>query len=128
MIFSKKSDSASPKRLDRRESLAGVPVLNDNVDVQTRDDGRITLVITKKRSAGFWGRFQPREMSRTVKLDELGTFVFKQINGRRNARQIVDMFARRFKLNRREAEFSVVEFIRQLVRRNAISIAMKQVP
>ena len=123
MFFSK----PPPKTFDRRQSLGGVPVLNDNVAIELREGDRVTLKVTKQRSKGFLGRFQPPVMVHTVNLDALGTFVFRQIDGRRNARQIIDAFARRFKVNRREAELSVVEFIRQLVRRNAISIAMKQV-
>ena len=70
-------------------------------------------------------RFMPPILERTVKLDELGAFVFRLIDGQRTVLQIVEAFQQRYKANRREAELSTVEFLRSLAQRRVISIAIK---
>ncbi len=70
-------------------------------------------------------RFQPPVFERRVTLDELGTFVLRQIDGRRSTRAIVDGFAARYQVSRRQAELSCVEFIRSLAARQVISILIK---
>lgn len=111
--------------IDRRRSLAGVPVQNGGVTVEEREPGRVSLVLKVSRRAGFWGRFQPAVMERTVKLDEVGTFVFRQIDGRRDVLEIVNRFVAQYRANRREAELSVTTFMRQLAERHVISIVIK---
>lgn len=115
----------APPPLDKRSSLAGIPVVNESVTSETRDDGNLTVTVSLKRGHGILARFQPRKMERPYRLDELGSFVWRQIDGKRSARKIVDAFAARYKVNRREAELSVVEFIKMLTQRQAISIVIK---
>ncbi|NQT93055.1 MAG: PqqD family protein [Lentisphaerae bacterium] len=112
-------------KIDRRRSLAGVPVRNGGVFEKERTEDGLELVIVLKRGAGFLARFQPPVMERRLKLDELGCFVFDQIDGKRNTRQIVDAFAARYGVNRREAELSCVQFLRMLAQRHAVSITVK---
>jgi hypothetical protein len=100
-------------------------VVNEGVTATDLGNGRLQVVLRMKRGTGFMARFMPPVLERTVKLDELGAFVFRQIDGRRTVLQIVDAFAQRYKANRREAELSTVEFIRALVQRQIISIAIK---
>ena len=111
--------------LGRRQSLEGIPVLNDGVTVDGREPDRLVLTIRVRRGTGYLSRFQPPVMERTVKLDELGSFVFRQVDGRRNARDIVGQFVKRYRTNRREAELSTVAFLKSLVARGALSIVIK---
>lgn len=111
--------------LDRRQSLASVPVLNEGVSSREGDAARIIVTIRQRRRSGFIGRFQPPVLERTVKLDELGSFVFRQIDNSKNTGAIIDAFSDRYKINRREATLSTVEFLKSLVKRGVISIAVK---
>ncbi|MDD5678861.1 MAG: PqqD family protein [Kiritimatiellae bacterium] len=111
--------------LDRRRSLDGVPVLNEGVSSSRGDADRVIITIRRPRRAGLMGRFQPAVIERTVKLDELGSFVFRQIDNSKNARAIIDAFVGRYQLNRREATLSTVAFLKSLVKRGVISIAVK---
>lgn len=113
-----------PPPIDRRQSLAGIPVLNPGVRIDPGEE-RDIVVVKLQRGKGFWSRFQPAVMERTIKLDELGTYVLRQIDGRRPVLAIVDAFTARFKLNRRESELSTVTFLRSLAERRAISIIIK---
>ena len=118
---------AKPPVINREQSLAGIPMVNEGVRAQPRegDAARLELVIRLRRGGGFLARFMPPTLERRVKLDELGSFVFQQIDGQRNVREMVDAFLARYRVNRREAELSTVEFIRSLAQRQAISIVIR---
>ncbi len=116
--------SSSPPPIDRRQSLAGIPVLNPGVEVTPRDDDRVTVTVVRQRGSGFLARFQPPIIRRSFKLDELGTYVVRLIDGERTVLQIIERFVRDHRVNRREAELSVVQFIRMLTQRNVISIVI----
>lgn len=111
--------------IDRRRSLAGIPVLNPGVAVEEAEDGLLVAKVKLKRGTGFFARFQPAVMERNVELDELGSFVLGEINGKRTTRDIVNAFAKRYSVNRREAELSCVAFLRSLAQRRVISVAIK---
>lgn len=114
---------ASP--LSRKRSLDGIPVVNPGVTAEGPVDGRLTLTIRRPRSPGWLARFQPPVLQRRVKLDEIGSFVFSQIDGTRSTRDIIGLLADRYRLNRREAELSGVEFLKALVRRQVVSLAIQ---
>ncbi len=114
-----------PPTLDRRQSLDAVPVLNGGFTPATRADGAIDLVIRAPRRKSLLSRFMPAEVEQRFKLDELGTFVYGQIDGIRTVEQIMAAFTARFRLNKRETEISVAAFLRLLGERKIISIVIK---
>ena len=111
--------------IDRRRSLTGIPVVNNGVATTEVAPGRIDIVARRPRGKGFLARFQPAVLERTVKLDEMGTFVYRQIDGRRDVLAIIDIFMGRHRTNRREAELSVAAFLKSLAERRVISIVIK---
>jgi hypothetical protein len=120
-MFGRKGEPA----IDRRRSLTGIPMVSEDVIVRDEEPDRVSLVVRRRRGTGFLARFQPAIMERKVKLDELGTFVFRLIDGQRPVRQIIDRFAEHSKVNRREAELSTVAFLKSLAERNVIAIVIK---
>ncbi len=112
-------------QIDRRRSLEGVPVRNDGVTVADNGQGRIKVILRRRRGNGFLARWQPEVIERAVKLDELGAFVFGLVDSRRTVLEIIDAFVERYRTNRREAELSTVAFLRSLVERGYISIAIR---
>ena len=113
------------KPVDRKRSLAGVPVLNEGVRCADNGPDRVKVTVRIRRGHGFLARFQPPVMERNVELDELGTFVLRQIDGERTASEIIDVFRERYGVNRREAELSCVAFLKSLLSRQVISIGVK---
>jgi hypothetical protein len=110
--------------IDRRRSLEAIPVLNQEVSVARMDNDRVILTVRLTRGTGLLSRFQPPIMKRNVKLDAVGTFVFHQIDGKRTTRDIIDVFIDRYRVNRREAELSCVQFLKSLAIRRVISIVV----
>jgi len=62
--------------------------------------------------------------SRKIVLDELGTFVWERCDGQTTVRDLIGIFAERYKLGRREAEVSLTEYLRTLAKRGLIGIAV----
>ena len=110
--------------LDRRQSLNGIPVLHEDVSIATGEKGNAVITIRLKRGRGLLARFQPPVMERVLRLDELGTFVLQQVDGKTSTRDIVERFVAHYKTNRREAELSAVEFLKSLAQRGVLSIAI----
>ena len=124
-LFSKKEPQ--PK-LDRRESMSARPVLNRLVKIERAANG--TIVLQVPRPDNMMVRWVSRSFGlppyKRVALDELGTFVIEHCNGEYAVRDIVDKFAKRFRLNRREAEVSMSTFLRDLGRRSIIGLVIER--
>ena len=123
MFFNKKTTKRP--QIDRRQSLAGIPIVNENVTIDDRDADNVVVRITLERGNGFIDRFKPPKMTSRVELDELGSFALGQIDGRKTVSEIIDAFVERYRANRREMELSVVAFMKSLMERRVISIIIK---
>ena len=71
--------------LDRRRSLAGIPMINEKITVDD-SEGEDCLVIsmTLPERHGLIGRLLPTAGTKRIRLDELGSFVLAQIDGKKN--------------------------------------------
>ncbi|MBN1672001.1 MAG: PqqD family protein [Kiritimatiellae bacterium] len=113
------------QRLDRRQSLAGVPVFHTHVRLEECEAGTVTLKAKVRRGPGFFDRFRPPVSERSYELDEFGTFVVRQIDHERSVLAIVNAFERRYGMSHREAELGVVAFMKMLMKRNLLSVAAR---
>ncbi len=114
-----------PAQIDRRQSLAGIPVLNEQVSCENDQNGRLVVNIKLKRGKGVIARFQPPVLERNLKLDEIGGFVFKLIDSQRSTLEIIELFLAKYRVNRREATLSIVDFLKSLVKKGAVSIVIR---
>lgn len=112
-------------QIDRRQSLTGIPVLNEQVSFKNDKTGRLVINIRLKRGKGLLARFQPPVLEHNVRLDEIGGFVFQLIDNQRSTLEIINMFLAKYSVNRREATLSVVNFLKSLVKRGVISIVIR---
>lgn len=112
--------------IDRRAALSGIPVLMPGVELENGEDGRMTAVVHLKRPEGFFARFMHPVSSRRIRLDEIGSYVLSQIDGKRNVMEIIGQFMNKYRMNRREAELSIAEFLGSLVKRNVIAIGIRK--
>ena len=114
------------KPLTREQSLASVPLRNELIEVERSDGGEIRLVIPRRES--WWVNALSRVFyvpkTHRISLDEIGSFVWELCDGKHNVRQIVQALSTRYKLHRKEAEVSVVAYLRQLAKKGIIGIAV----
>ena len=112
--------------LSREQDLASVPLRNTNVREEETDEGYARLVAPRRDS--WWVRAMAKIFyvpdARRVTLDEIGTFVWRQCDGKHNMRDIIQALCKRYKLHRKEAEVSVVAYLRQLMKRGLLGIAV----
>lgn len=111
-------------RVDRRLALEGVPVVHSGVCLEDVAGGTVRISMTIRRGSGFFERMRPLENRKSYELDEFGSFVIRLLDGRRTVLDLVDAFEKRFRLSRREVELSVVAFVKLLMQRNVISVAL----
>ena len=114
-------------QLTREESLAARPALNPLVKIEKADDGAVILHVPRRdnalvRTVCRVFRLPPY---RRVALDELGSFVIQLCDGRRPVSEVVEKFAEQFRLSRRDAEVSVVTFLRLLARRAIVGLVIE---
>ena len=111
---------------DRRRSLAARAIVNHKLEVEWSDEGRVVLTVPKGfiRRRG-WHRYVfllPRDQERRVELDTLGSFVWGLCEEKASVRQIILAVAERYRLSRREAEVSVIGYIKNLGTRGFIGL------
>ena len=61
---------------------------------------------------------------REIVLDELGAWTFRSCDGKKKVKEIIEEFARKYNLNPKESEVSIIEYLRQLARRRLIGFAL----
>ena len=113
--------------LTREQSMGSMPIRNPMLKVTTDDDGIVHLSIPRKDT--WWVKLLSKMFyvpkRRKIALDELGSFVWTLCDSETTVRSLIDKFCGKYKLNRKEAEISMVTYLRQLAKKGLIGI---QVP
>lgn len=120
-----------PPEMDRQAALTLRPGRNSLLTWEKRENGDTLLTVPIqeeanriKRAVTKWLRV-PNE--RQVELDEVGGFVWELCDGSNTIEAIVQKTRRQYKMNRREAEVSVTQFLQTLHQKNYIGF-YKKVP
>jgi hypothetical protein len=118
----------------RREALACIPVKSRLVREQRLDNGDVLVLYpvtvrpwmaTLARWLGA-GAAPPRTAK--LQLDRLGSGVWAMLDGQTPLRRIAAAFAETHRLERKEAEVAVTQFIRELGRRGVIGLRWNSAP
>ena len=119
-----------PAQLSRADALDCIPIRNPMVVESRMDSGEMLLSYTETLRPWFAGILRrmnkASEIRRTRKLqlDILGTGVWDLVDGKSTVMEIIDSFAGIHQLYHKEAEVSVIQFLRELGRRGIVG--MKQ--
>ncbi|MHC4915714.1 MAG: PqqD family peptide modification chaperone [Planctomycetota bacterium] len=119
--------------VDRRRSLALKPLRNPHVPWKPQDDpaAPVTIEIPLQRRAVpkplVWiatklARQEPPSVRR-LQLDPVGSFVWRIADGTLTVRELIWKLAAAYKLNRRDAEVALLEFLGKLSARNLLGFA-----
>jgi hypothetical protein len=124
--------SANRPQIDRRRSLALVPVRNPHAAWgPLAGPHPVTISIPLQRKPApkllFWlaqklTRKRPPD-SRILELDQMGSFVWRAIDGKTAVRALIWLLVAEYRLNRKEAEVALMEFLGQLSKRNLLALA-----
>ena len=121
---------ASKKKLQisRTQALGSVPIKNSEVEEILLESEVIMLIYpvkVKPWAAALLRRLgkPPQQIGqKKLQLDELGTSVWKLLDGERTVKQIIQIFTQQQQVHRKEAEVSVTQFLRELGQRGLIGI------
>jgi hypothetical protein len=114
-------------KLDRETSLGAIPQRNPAAGFYKDDLGLLRISIPRRRT--WWVNLLarvfhlPRE--RRFSLDEVGSFVWEQCDGKRSLRQVIRGLARQYQLRRKEAEVSTANYMKMLMKKGLIGMKMK---
>jgi len=68
----------------------------------------------------------PQHLTKTFELDELGKFVWDACDGKTSVREVIGRLATRYDLSEREAQVATVTFLRTLMRKGLIGMAVEE--
>jgi len=119
------SAAAAPPIITNR--FAVIPFLPTGVEVKRDSRGMIHLRTTIPPPGLAWriARFFKFNYSRTLELDEHGTYFFSQIDGVTPLSKIITRMATRLEVPREKAEETVILFMKKLMISNMVAL---QVP
>ena len=124
-VFRKKNKNIQQSR---KAALKFKPVKNIQIAEERMQSGEIVIhypVTMRPWIAGLVKRFggpHDRIQTKPLQLDKLGTDVWELIDGNRSVHRIIEVFAETHRLQVREAEVAVSQFIRQLGQRGLIGM------
>lgn len=110
-------------KLSKEAILFSKPIKNTNVKFDEKNE-EIYVIFERKKT--FWTNilakifFIPKE--KTIILDKIGSEVVKLCNGEKRVYDIVSYLAETHKLTPYEAEVSLLEYFKQLVKRGIIGL------
>ena len=114
--------------LSRSQALALVPVVSRDVVATETPEGlfRLSLPVIVRPALAGWlkrlGLWDGRVLRKTVELDAMGSAVWRRIDGRASVGALAAALAEDYRLDSREAELAVAQFLRQLGRPGAIAV------
>jgi len=123
-----------PKKTGRRalitraDALGCTPVKNRHVRESHLESGEVVVHYPVAvhpwvaRLVRFLGKEAASPRDGKLQLDALGTAVWGMIDGERSLRRIVAAFAASHRLETREAEIAVTQFVRELGRRGLVGL------
>lgn len=115
-------------RLSRAQALRALPIRNPHLSTKRNERDELTLIVPRRQD--WVGRLLslifivPKE--RAVVLDAVGEDVWALCDGEHTVAQLVKQVGEKYKLNPREAEVSLTDYLRQLGKRNLIGLALPQ--
>ena len=116
-VFRKKRNNI---QVDRTAAFKFTPVKNIQITEERLESGEIIIrypITMRPWIASLAKRFggpHDRIQTKPLQLDKLGTEVWELIDGNRSVGRIIEVFAETHRLQNREAEVAVSQFIRQL--------------
>ena len=116
------------KLITREQALACIPVQNNVISWTTLDSGAVQIkyaMVLKPLLRSIFRRFSAdsaKTPTRKIELDELGSTVWKKIDGKRSTAEIIREFAAEQNISVQEAEQSITLFFRELGKRGLIGL------
>ena len=107
--------------------LGSRPTRNDLITWEKNDNGEARITVERQDS---WKIrmlskvfYIPRQ--RTITLDEVGSVVWQMCNGRTTVAQMIEDLRKKYKLDRKEAEVSLLAYLKTLGQKRFIGFVLE---
>jgi Coenzyme PQQ synthesis protein D (PqqD) len=123
-----KFSPSNPPSLNRTQALECTPKHNDTVQWQKLDNGEILFTYPLPLNSFFkalhrkFSNCQEDTPTKKLQLDEMGSFVWLEIDGKKTVREIIHHFTEKYKVTVHEAEHAVTAFLKTLGQRGFIAL------
>jgi len=118
---------AGQRSITREQALGARPVRNPELGVDRNDAGEVELKRPRRRT--WWVNLLAKVGTvpeyQTLTLDKVGSAVWDLCDGEHTVRELIEQLAEEHQLSRKEAEVSMVTYLRQLAQRGIIALAVE---
>jgi len=113
--------------LKKDDILSAIPLRNATIKWEQNDEGEVSIVIPPKDK--LWVKIVTKIFmipgKRVVVLDEISSYVWIQCDGEHTIRNIINSLCGKYNLTRKEAEVSLITYMRNLGKRGMLGFAIK---
>ena len=117
-----------PPNLGRENVVQSIPLRNTVIKWEMDDKNEVSLVIPQKDK--LWVKITSKIFmipdKRVVVLDDVGSFVWTLCDGKNSIEHIVRRLCNKYNLTRKEAEVSLLTYMRQLGKRGFVGFAVSK--
>lgn len=108
----------------RKRMLAAVPIHSDSYNPEILDNGQVSFTISRKKSwfATVFVTIFFVSGEKKLTLDKVGSYVWKLCDGSKSVAEIAVAMKEEFKLTRKEAQVSVIQFVQTLMKKGVLSV------
>lgn len=113
-------------QLSREESLKSRPIRNKLLQWEKDLVNEVMIFIPRKetRWVKFLTKFVYIPKRQRILLDKLGSEVWSMCDGKNTVEDMIQKFSARHKLNRKEAETSMITYLKQMAEKGLIGFAV----
>lgn len=117
--------------LTREQAMSAAPRRNDAVTTKYGDDSEAILTFYVRQNAWFGslmrflGKRDTFPMRKSLQLDEIGTLIWSSSDGNTSVVEMIELLCDKYQLHRKEAEKSLLAFLRTLGERGLIAMEIK---
>ncbi|MBC8235213.1 PqqD family protein [bacterium] len=117
-----------PPDIGRENVMRSIPLRNTVITWEMDDKNEVSLVIPQKEK--LWVKITSKVFmipdKRVVVLDDVGSFVWTLCDGKNSIEHIMKRLCNKYNLTRKEAEVSLLTYMRQLGKRGFIGFAVSK--
>ena len=117
-----------PPDIGRENVMQSIPLRNTAIKWEMDDKNEVSLVIPQKEK--LWVKITSKIFmipdKRLVVLDDVGSFVWTLCDGKNSVEYIVRRLCNKYNLTRKEAEVSLLTYMRQLGKRGFVGFAVSK--
>ncbi len=117
-----------PPRLTPEQVLGSRPIGNPDLATEDLEDGGIRILTQRSRSwpIRLLSLVVTIPRDRSIELDSVGRQVWELCDGEHTLREMIDLFQKRHKLTRTEAEWSLRNYLKDLGKRGLVGFAVEK--